>query len=79
MKQNMGKLLTVQCISPKRNSKKTGFMQYVTIRIQKKIQCWKNLQNSRKVPPGILGAVDSREFPTGIPGGPAQKAQGTGL
>jgi len=36
MKQNMGKLLTVQCISPKRNSKKTGFMQYGTIRIQKK-------------------------------------------
>jgi len=25
MKQNVGQLLTVQCCSPKRNSKKTGF------------------------------------------------------
>ena len=35
VKQNMGQLLTVQCSSPKRNSKKTGFTQYRTIRIQK--------------------------------------------
>jgi len=27
MKQNVGQLLTVQCSSPKRTSKKTGFMQ----------------------------------------------------
>jgi len=66
MKQNVGQLLTVQCSSPKRNSKKTGFTQYGAIRIQKKMTILENRQNSREFPPAILGTVDSREF-TSIP------------
>jgi len=31
-----------------------------------KMKILENLQNSREFPPGILGTVDSREFP-GIP------------
>jgi len=32
-----------------------------------------NLQNSREFPPGILGTIDCREFPMGIPSGLAEE------
>jgi len=64
MKQNVEQLLTtVQCDSPKHTSKKTGFTQYGTIRIQKKMTILENLQNSREFRPGILGTVDSNGRP----------------
>jgi len=47
-KQNVGQLLTVQCSSPKRNSKKTGFTHQNPDK--KKLQFWKIkiLGNSRR-------------------------------
>ena len=63
-KQNVvGQLLTVQCSSPKRTSKKTGFTQYGTIRIQKKMTILENLQFYGPSVPGNSWM--------GIPGGPA--------
>jgi len=72
-KQNVGQLLTVQCSSQKRNSKKTNFTQYGSIRIQKKMTILENIQNSREFAPGILGTVDSREFPNGNSQWPANR------
>ena len=64
MKQNMGQLLTVQCSSPKRNSKKTAFTQYG---IQKNDNFGK-FSKFLGIPAGNF--MDHRFPGTGIPSGP---------
>ena len=64
MKQNVGQLLAVQCWSPKRNSKKTDFLNMEPSESRKKWQFWKIF----KIPGNLAENFRDRRFP-GIPGG----------